>query len=330
MIAANWGRAEPLQYHGPVTRSKPAPRVVVTGGAGFIGTHTVALLLAEGARVLVIDDLRHACGVDIPAEADRVEAELSTPSALQSLARFQPTAVLHLAAQGGVSRSLRDPAGDALNNVVATLALLRAVVDAGRPRFVFASSGGAIYGRARRLPTRETAPARPLAPYGAAKLAGEGYLGMFQRTFKLSYAALRYGNVYGPHQDGTGEAGMVAISCRRLLDKEPPRVTGSGEQTRDFVYVGDVARANLLALAATVQGPINIGTGRPTSIMTVARTLTALGGLQVEPEFAPARPGEVHASYLDPARAQARLGWSPKVALEEGLELTLESFRRSA
>ena len=330
MIGLNLGGADGLGYHGPVTPSKAAPRVVVTGGAGFIGTHTVALLLAEGARVLVIDDLRHSCGVEIPPEADRVEAELSTPEALTSLARFQPTAVLHLAAQGGVSRSLRDPAADALNNVVATLALLRAVVDAGRPRFVFASSGGAIYGRARRLPTSETAPARPLAPYGAAKLAGEGYLGMFQRTFKLSYAALRYGNVYGPHQDGTGEAGMVAISCRRLLRGEPPRVTGTGEQTRDFVYVGDVARANLLALGDTAQGQINIGTGRPTSIITVARTLAALAGIPAAPEFVPARPGEVPASYLDPARARDRLGWTPQIPLEEGLKLTLESFRRAA
>jgi UDP-glucose 4-epimerase len=330
MSAVNWGGPEGLGYHGPMTSSKSVARVVVTGGAGFIGTHTVALLLAQGARVLVIDDLRHACGVEVPPEADRLEADLSTSAALQALARFQPTAVLHLAAQGGVSRSLRDPAADAVNNVVATLALLRAVVDAGRPRFVFASSGGAIYGRARRLPTKETAPARPLAPYGAAKLAGEVYLGMFQRTFKLSYAALRYGNVYGPHQDGTGEAGMVAISCRRLLQGEPPRVTGTGEQTRDFVYVGDVARANLLALGSRAQGPINIGTGRPTSILTVARTLTDLAGLPVDPEFVPARPGEVPASYLDPARARARLGWAPEVPLEEGLKLTLESFRTAA
>ena len=313
-----------------MTRSQPVARVVVTGGAGFIGTHTVALLLAEGARVLVIDDLRHACGAEIPAAADRLEAELTSPEALRAFARFQPTAVLHLAAQGGVSRSLRDPAADALNNVVATVALLRAVVDAGRPRFVFASSGGAIYGRARRLPTRETAPPRPLAPYGAAKLACEGYLGMFQRTFSLSYAALRYGNVYGPHQDGTGEAGMVAISCRRLVAGAPPQVTGSGEQSRDFVYVADVARANLLALRSDAQGPVNIGTGRPTSVLEVAATLGALAGLMAGPEFVPARPGEVLANYLDPARARSRLGWSAEVPLEEGLRLTLESFREAA
>ncbi len=303
---------------------------MVTGGAGFIGTHTVRLLLADGAKVLILDDLRHSCGVPPPPEADFLEVEISTPEALSALIDFRPTAVLHLAAQGGVSRSLRDPAADARNNVVATVALLRAAVDAGLPRVVFASSGGAIYGRATRLPSRESTPPQPLAPYGAAKLAGEGYLGMFQRTFGLPYVALRYGNVYGPHQDGTGEAGLVAISCRRLVVGLAPQVTGDGAQTRDFVYVGDVARANVLALRRSFQGPVNIGTGRPTSVAEVAHRLVRLSGLAVEVEMIAARPGEVVANYLDPSRAARRLGWRAEVDLDTGLSETLRSFRASA
>lgn len=309
----------------------PALRlVVVTGGAGFIGTHTVRMLLAEGARVMVVDDLRHACGVPVPPEVEFLEAEMSSQAALAALVRFRPTGLIHLAAQGGVSRSLRDPAGDAANNVVAAVAVLRAAVDAGRPKVVFASSGGAIYGRARRLPSRESTRPQPLAPYGAAKLADEGYLGMFHRTFGLGYTAMRYGNVYGPYQDGTGEAGLVAISCRRLVAGHPPLVTGDGTQTRDFIFVEDVARANLLALRSRFVGAVNIATGRGTSVNEVARQLIRASGLQLEPEMAPGRPGEVTANFLDPTRAQKRLGWSAGVDLATGLGLTYQSFLHSS
>lgn len=305
-------------------------RVVVTGGAGFIGTHTVRLLLADGAQVLVIDDLRHACGVPVPGKAEFLESEMSSAAAVSAISSFRPTGLIHLAAQGGVSRSLRDPAGDAANNVVAAVAVLRAAVDAGRPKVVFASSGGAIYGRARHLPSRESTRPQPLAPYGAAKLADEGYLGMFHRTFGLAYTAMRYGNVYGPYQDGTGEAGMVAISCLRLVAGKPPLVTGNGSQTRDFVFVEDVARANLLALRSPFVGAVNIGTGRPTSVNEVARQLIRASGLTLRPEMVPGRPGEVAANYLDPTRAQKRLGWEAQVELATGLDLTFRSFRQTS
>ncbi len=300
---------------------------MVTGGAGFIGTHTIRLLLQAGHPVMVIDDFRHPCGEPVPGEVEVVAADMASPDALRALVAYRPQALIHLAAQGGVTRSLRDPASDALNNVVGTVAVLRAAVDAGRPTIVFASSGGAIYGRARRLPSRERDHAQPLAPYGAAKLAGEGYLGMFRRTFGLRFTAMRYGNVYGPYQDGTGEAGLVAISCDRLLQGLAPRVTGDGQQTRDFVFVEDVARANLLALARPLDGAVNVGTGRATSVNEIVQMLIRLAGQTLSPDQIAGRPGEVRANYLDPERAEARLGWTAQVSLEQGLSRTLESFR---
>ncbi len=305
-------------------------RVVVTGGAGFIGTHSVEALVGEGFQVLVLDDLRHACGEPLPIGAELVEAELSSPEAAAALARFRPLLALHLAAQGGVSRSVRDPAGDAHVNVVGTVALLKACADAGCRRFVFASSGGAIYGRAAHLPAAERTTPRPLSPYGAAKLAGEGYLGLFSRTFHLPTLALRYSNVYGPFQDGTGEAGVVAITCERLLAGQAPLVRGDGEQTRDFVFVADVVDANLRALASHATGALNVGTGRATSVNAVVRQLSQIAGYSGGVEYVAARPGEVRHTYLDVRKAERVLGWSPHTALEDGLGQTYLSFATRA
>jgi UDP-glucose 4-epimerase len=305
-------------------------RVLVTGGAGFIGSHTVARLVAEGSTVLVLDDLRHACGAPLPQRVELTEADLNSAAAAQAVARFRPDAILHLAAQGGVSRSVRDPAGDALVNVVGTVALLKASADAGCRRFVFASSGGAIYGRASRLPTPETTTARPLSPYGAAKLGAEGYLGMFARTFGLSTLALRYSNVYGPFQDGTGEAGVVAITCERLLSDRPPEIRGDGEQTRDFVFVADVAQANLGALQRPAEGVINIGTGTATSVRTVIDTLIGIAGYPGPATMVDGRPGEVRDTALDTARAARLLGWRAHTPLPDGLRQTFTSFRQRA
>ncbi|HEY6538262.1 MAG TPA: NAD-dependent epimerase/dehydratase family protein, partial [Candidatus Dormibacteraeota bacterium] len=206
------------------------------------------------------------------------------------------------------------------------VSLLRAAVDADCPRIVFASSGGAIYGRARRLPSREGDRAQPLSPYGAAKLACEGYLGMFSRTFGLHCVALRYGNVYGPYQDGTGEAGVVAISSHRLRQGQAPQITGDGGQTRDFTFVGDVAAANLAALTTSFQGQLNIGTGRPTSISQVVDQLIETADFQAAAEHVPGRPGEVRSNYLDPARAHRHLRWQAQVGLAQGLAVTYRSF----
>ncbi|OLE38138.1 MAG: hypothetical protein AUG48_02585 [Actinobacteria bacterium 13_1_20CM_3_68_9] len=305
-------------------------RVLVTGGAGFIGVHTVTRLLAEGFAVFVVDDLRHASGAPLPSGVELEAVDLNSAAAAQAVQRFRPEAILHLAAQGGVSRSVRDPAGDAQVNVLGTVALLKASADAGCRRFVFASSGGAIYGRASRLPTPERTTPRPLSPYGAAKLAAEVYLGMFGRTFGLRTLALRYSNVYGPFQDGTGEAGVVAITCERLLSGRAPQIRGDGRQTRDFVFVADVADANLRALRSRVTGPMNIGTGVASSVRTVVDELVAAAAYRGPVDLVEGRPGEVRDTALDTRRAQKLLEWSAPTPLRDGLRQTFTSFRERA
>jgi len=304
--------------------------VVVTGGSGFIGLHTVRRLDAEGIKVLVVDDQRHACGEPLPPGVDLERTDIASAEAAASISRFRPDAILHLAAQGGVSRSVRDPAGDALINVVGTVAMLKAAADTRCRRFVFASSGGAIYCHAPRLPAPEATTARPLSPYGAAKLAAEGYLGMFSRTFGLRTQALRYSNVYGPFQDGTGEAGVVAITCERLLSASPPEIRGDGKQTRDFIFVADVVEANLRALRATSDGVMNIGTGIASSVLTIVGHLTAAAAYSGRISFVEARAGEVRDVALDVRRAGRLLGWKASVLLPDGLRQTFMSFRERA
>jgi UDP-glucose 4-epimerase len=302
-------------------------RVVVTGGAGFIGVHSVEALLEAGAAVLVIDDLRHASYRPLPAAARLEEADVAEGMARAAIEEWKPTAILHLAAQGGVNRSWREPALDAHINVLGTVSVLVAAIAAGCRRVVVASSGGALYGAARRLPTPEDEPTQPRSPYGTAKLSIEHYLGHFSRAGAIDALALRYGNVYGPGQDGTGEAGVVAITSQRLLEGRAPVIRGDGEQTRDFTYVGDIVAANLLGLASGVSGALNIGTGRETAIGDLVRRLCELAGYDGEPEPEPLPPGEVARSALDNALAAERLGWSPSVSLDDGLARTLESFR---
>jgi len=311
----------------------PAPqswRVVVTGGAGFIGTHSVELLLAEGARVLVLDDLRHRSARGLPDDAELFVADAGSPQGAAAIAAFKADAILHLAAQGGVNRSWRDPASDAVNNVLATVNVLQAAVDARVPRLVFASSGGALYGDSPTLPTSEDAPQAPRSPYGSSKAACEVYVAMFARTRGLAALSLRYGNVYGPGQDGTGEAGVVAISAERLLSGRAPVVRGDGQQTRDFVNVSDVATANVLGLRSTVTGALNVATGVETPVQQVVAWIAEAAGFGGEIVREPAPPGEVRRSALDASRARERLGWGAQIQLRPGLRHTYTHFRDAA
>jgi UDP-glucose 4-epimerase len=311
--------------------SRPVPRrVAVTGGAGFIGSHTVDALLGEGCAVLVIDDLSHACGVPLPAAADLLSVDCGSDAAGEALQRFRPDAVLHLAARGGVNRAMRDPGTHVRTAVASSIAFFKAATDAGARAIVTASSGGAVYGDAARLPAPERLTPAPRSAYGASKAAEEVYLGSFRRLAGARTLALRYGNVYGPRQDGTGEAGVVAISCTKLIAGRPPVIRGDGLQTRDFVFVIDVAAANLAALRSARSGAVNVGTGRETSVRTVVETLARLDGGRHAPQHDPPAPGEVRRGCLDTRRAQAWLQWQARTGIEDGLGQTLQWFRSAA
>jgi UDP-glucose 4-epimerase len=311
-----------------VARRAPAAstRVAVTGGAGFIGTHTVERLLAARAAVLVIDDNSHPCGDILPPEVEIVHADCGSDAAGRALTKFKPELVLHLASKGGVNKAARNPGDHVRASVASTIALYDLAIRSGARRIVTASSGGTVYGDARRLPARESLAPCPISAYGAAKRAEEVYLSAFGRRHRVSTVALRYGNVYGPRQDGTGEAGMVAITCHRLLEGRPPRVFGDGDQTRDFIYVGDVADANIKALFGKGSGEVNVGTGLETSVNDIVRNLMKHSHNDQPPEFEPAREGEVRRVCLDATRAGSWFGWSHHVAIETGLGLTWSWF----
>jgi UDP-glucose 4-epimerase len=309
-------------------------RCLVTGGAGFIGSNLSDALLGRGEQVTVLDDLstgrRENLDQALAAGAELVEGDIRDAAAVRALAEtLRPDVVFHLAAQIDVRRSITDPAFDAAINVGGTANLLEAARIAGSRRFVFISTGGAIYGEGagKQLPLGEEAPVEPLAAYGQSKFAAEGYLSLYQRLFGLSSISLRLGNVYGPRQDPLGEAGVIAIFCGRLREGSRPTVFGDGSQTRDYIYVGDVVEAILRAAASEATGAVNVGTGVEASVLDLIEKLRRLGGggEGFEPEFAPPRTGEVQRIAIDPARAAETLGWRPEVGLEEGLAQTLES-----
>ena len=305
-------------------------KVLVTGGAGFIGSHVCDRLALAGHELVILDDLSTGHAEQIHPQARFYQLELDSPW-LEELFRIErPDAVVHQAAQASVRRSVEDPLFDARVNVLGTLALLRACARFEVQRFLFASTGGALYGEAESVPTPEDAPTRPVSPYGASKLAAEGYLRTFHDLAGLSYAALRYANVYGPRQDPHGEAGVVAIFSGQLLAGEPATITGDGHQTRDFVYVEDVAEANAKALGSGECGAFNVGTGVETDVATIFEILRTLTGSGQAPQHGPARPGEQRRSAVEPARIRQAMGWQPRTGLKEGLEATVRFFRERA
>ncbi|HET9050591.1 MAG TPA: NAD-dependent epimerase/dehydratase family protein, partial [Candidatus Dormibacteraeota bacterium] len=301
-------------------------RIALTGGCGFIGSHVAEALASAGFRVLIIDDLSHPCGVEPPPEAEVLIADAGSPRAATALTAFRPDTVVHLAARGGVARALRDPAAHARTVLASSVALMSSALAAGARSVVAASSGGALYGEAARLPADETLHPAPRSAYGAEKFAEEGYLAALGRTAGVRTLALRFGNVYGPRQDGSGEAGVVAITCHRLLAGQAPIVFGDGGQTRDFVYVADVAAAVLAAIDSDAAGALNVGTGREASVGTVVGLLARQAGHIAPVERHEARPGEVRRACLDIGAIRHHLGWQPAVALEEGIARTWTWF----
>jgi UDP-glucose 4-epimerase len=292
-------------------------RAIVTGGAGFIGSHVVDALLARGDEVHILDDLSKGKRENVAAGAELHVADIRDPD--EVFERVRPEAVLHLAAQANVRTSVERPDFDADVNILGTVRILEAARRHGA-RVVFASSGGAGYGECDG-PAPETAPMRPLAPYGVSKLAGEEYLAAYNRLYESPHVTLRLGNVYGPRQEPHGEAGVVAIFMGLLRDGGTPHIYGDGRQTRDYVYVGDVARAFLAALAHD-GGVFNIGTGIETSVLELAAAIGTASGIDREAELAPARLGELQRSVLDPSLAARELGWRPELSLAGGLAET--------
>jgi UDP-glucose 4-epimerase len=304
---------------------------LVTGGAGFIGSNLVDALLARGDRVTVVDDLStgRRANLDgaLEAGAELVELDIRDAGALAAVVTERKAqTVFHLAAQIDVRKSLQDPAFDAAVNVGGTANVLEAARAAGSERVVFVSTGGAIYGEGdgQRLPLGEEAPIAPMSAYGQSKFAAEGYLSLYERLYGLSTVALRLGNVYGPRQDPLGEAGVIAIFCGLLTSGGRPTVFGDGTQTRDYIYVADVVSAALAAGGSATTGPVNVGTGLETNVLELVEALRRLGGREdFEPEFAPARTGEVQRITIDASRAERELDWRPRTSLEDGLRLTL-------
>ena len=310
-------------------------RALVTGGAGFIGSNLVDALLERGDEVTVVDDLstgrRSNLEKALAAGAELVEADIRDAAAMAEIVgRAAPEAIFHLAAQIDVRRSVAEPAFDAGINVGGTANMLEAARLAGAGRFVFVSTGGAIYGEGagKALPLAEDAAVEPLSPYGQSKFAAEGYVSLYRRLYGLSGVSMRLGNIYGPRQDPLGEAGVIAIFCGKLREGGRPTVFGSGEQTRDYVYVGDVVAALLAAARSDASGAFNVGTGREASVLELISLLRGMqdGGEGFEPETAAARTGEVERIAIDADRAERELGWHAETSLEDGLRLTLASL----
>ena len=310
-------------------------RALVTGGAGFIGSHVAEALASAGYDVTALDDLSTGRQANLPSGVVLEQLDIRSAEAAKLVRTGGFGVVCHLAAQIDVRKSVADPAADASLNIIGTLNILEAVrASESRPRVIFSSTGGAIYGDYNDPPSDEAFAKDPESPYGIAKLAVEYYLAYYGRVHGMHVIPLRYANVYGPRQDPHGEAGVVAIFCQRLLAGKALTVFGDGRQTRDYVFVGDVARANVLAAEAPVpkagrldERAVNVGTGVATSVLDLAAALQRAAGTSSKVDLAPARPGEQQRSFVNVAKAARVLGWRPEVSLSEGLKLTYEWFR---
>jgi len=302
-------------------------KILVTGGAGFIGSNVSDALVKEGHEVAVVDNLSTGKEENINPEVKFYNIDLLDIESLELVFReFKPDVVNHHAAQIDVRKSVKDPAFDAETNIIGSINLFELSINYGVRRIIFASTGGALYGEPKALPASEDTPIEPLSPYGVAKYCVENYLNYFKRLYGIERVILRYANVYGPRQDPLGEAGVVAIFTGKILKGEKPVIYGDGTQTRDYIYVEDVVKANVLALEGK-EGVYNIGTGKETSVNELIEVFSKVLGREIKPEYAPPRIGEVSRISLDGERARKELGFVPKYSLPEGIRKTIEWYR---
>jgi len=303
-------------------------KVLVTGGAGFIGSHLVDRLIQEGHEVVIVDNLSTGKRRNLNRTAQFYKMDIQSWRLERVFRNERPHIVMHLAAQMDVRKSVEDPMFDAQVNILGTLNVLQQAVKHGAKKVVFSSSGGAIYGEQDVFPAPESHPTRPLSPYGLSKLCGEQYLSYFQRVGGLQVVSLRYANVYGPRQDPEGEAGVVAIFIQKLLNNEQAIINGNGRQTRDFVYVEDVVEANLMMMGPETSGAYNVGTGVETPINDLFRLLVQHTGSACKEVHGPAKKGEQARSVVDAGRLRHELSWEPKTSLSDGLKRTVEFFQQ--
>jgi UDP-glucose 4-epimerase len=304
-------------------------KVLVTGGAGFIGSNVVDLFIENGHDVVIVDDLSTGRRSNINLKAKFYEMDIRDPGMREIFANERPEVVDHHAAQIDVRRSITEPRFDADVNILGSIQLAELAREFGVRKFIHISSGGAIYGEPVYLPCDEAHPVRPLSPYGASKYTFELYLYLYKENYGLDYTILRYANVYGPRQDPLGEAGVVAIFTGQMLHNKPVTINGTGEQVRDYVFVSDCARANLICLQGGSGGVYNLGAGIGTTVNQIFEQLKAITDYPLKPAYGPPKAGETFKIYLDSAHAKDELDWEPTVGLEDGLSSTVEYFRKT-
>ncbi len=301
-------------------------KALVTGGAGFIGSHLVDALIRRRIKVVVLDDLSYGKKANVNPNAEFIQLSITSPKLASVVKKIQPDIIFHYAALKNVRESLKNPVYDAEVNVLGTLSLIEAGQKAGVKKFVFASTGGAMYADSHKhkAPWSEEVVDEPVSPYGVAKRAGELYFNFSREVYGIPFVALRYANVFGPRQDGGGEGGVVSIFGHAMLTGKPAKIFGTGKQTRDFVFVEDCVRAAMLGMEKSVSGIFNIGTGKETDVNELFRKLKKMTGSDALEKHAPGNPGEVMRSVLDARLAKRVLGWRPTVSLDEGLKKTVE------
>jgi len=301
---------------------------LVTGGAGFIGSHIVDALIRRRIKVYVVDDLSTGTKKNVNPNAHFTKMSILNPQFPKYLRRIKPDIVFHLAAQVNLRCSVEDPPGDARINVMGSLTIAHECGKLGVKKVVYTSTGGPMYPEGARIPYSEKTPPAPISPYGISKRSAEMYFNYAYHVHGMPYVALRYANVYGPRQNAKGEAGVISIFAEQMLKGAPTMITGTGKQTRDFVYVDDVVRANMAAMNRSVVGEFNIGTAKQTSINTIFRKMKKIIGYQLPERHVPSCPGEVMRSALSYKKAQKFLGWEPKVKLEDGLKKTIKWYQK--